>query len=106
MAKPESIRSLASTIPVKKRYTLCGARSRFHLAVSGWGKRLNAVGGLGAHRRLPLLPVGEVGQARGDGVTYGFRCHPHFQGLRYTNDMEKLAEGRIMARYNGSDPIK
>jgi hypothetical protein len=41
----------------------------------------------------------EVGQEEGDGVTYGFRCQPYFQGLRYTNDMEKLAEGRIMARY-------
>ena len=42
---------------------------------------------------------GEVGQEKDDGVTYGFRCQPYFQGLRYTNDREKLAEGQIMARY-------
>ena len=96
---------------------------------------------LGAHFRVPVLPAGEVGQEKGDGVTHRFwRQHrpvPHLwpwstsetghlgrdsifpghydrpgnfpifrensqfklylQRFQYTNHMEKLTKGRIVA---------
>jgi hypothetical protein len=91
---------------------------------------------------LPVLPAAEVGQEKGDGVTYRYRCQhrpgphlgswfesetghlgrdfllpghhdlpgkfpifrgdsqfqPYLQGFRYTNDMERLTKGRVVAR--------
>jgi hypothetical protein len=70
---------------------------------------------------LPVPPAGEVGQGKGDGIRADssmlaapsqydrpgkipiFLEDSQFklqlQGFRYTNDMEKLAEGRMVARY-------
>ncbi len=64
MANPGSIRSLGTTIPEKKRRTLCGARSRFHLAVRV-GEEIGCSWRSGGHFGVPVLPA-EVGEGKGD----------------------------------------
>ena len=52
---------------------------------------------------LEVPPGGEFAQEKGDASpgrfqpAGSFRCQPYFQGLRYTDDTEKLAEGRLVA---------